>query len=615
MPTRRIKARGMLQRGFTLNRAQVDEEARTVALSFSSETSEVERWFGFEILDHSPDSVRLERLSNRGPVLYLHDANQHLGVVEEVSIEQRKGRGVLRFGNSPLAEEKFQDVRDGILAHVSVGYRVHKMVLEQRSDDGSPDVYRAIDWEPYEISLLPVPADISVGVGRAAGEEFEIEVEEDAMPREEKNQGAPQEQTRAPSTPQMPAQPDVSAITNQVREQELRRIADLESIGARYRGYGGEELARQFIKEGKSATDLRQAILERLPVEDKAGSGEKPEARLDLSAGDLSNYSLLRALNALVEARKGDPRALENAAFEMECSEALAERMGRDPRGLYVPVDVMTRAMTASNNADLVPTEHLAGMFIESLRPNSVVMTLGATVMDGLEGNVDIPRELTNPVFGWIGDDDDALDSEGTTGSIKMAPKTLAGAVPMSRRLLKQSSPSVEAVIQRSMLLGAALGLDYGILAGSGTNNEPMGVFKLSGANVQTVATPGAPTWDELVGFETKVSSDNALRGSLGYVTTSSVTGNLKTTKKDAGSGRFLMEDSTANGYPVAISNQLAANRMAFGNWSDVLVGLWGIIDVNPDLATKAKSGGMVLRIFQDADVGVAHEESFCIDG
>jgi len=616
MATRKIKCDAPLQRSFMLSREAVNEEERTVELSFSSETRDVERWFGVEVLDHSPKAVRLDRMRANGPLLFNHNWNTHIGAVRDIKIENRRGKAVVRFGNSPVAEEKFRDVLDGILTAVSFAYRVHKLVLEEEREDG-PNVYRATDWEPLEISLVTVPADISVGVGRAAGDSFEIEVEDNIMPDENTNPGGAQNtRTADNNSPAAPAQVDRTAIENEVRAIEQKRVADLMAMGTRYAKYGARELAEEYIAKGKSPEDLQRAILERLPSEDNAGTrGDAPaDTRLDLSAGDLRNYSLMRAINAVVAARNGDHKAMKAAAFEMECSRELTDRLGREARGFFVPLDVVTRVMNATTNADLTATQHMSDMFIDTLRPRSVVMQLGATVMDGLDGNLELPRALTNPIFGWIGDDDDANLTDMDTGLIKMAPKTLAGGVPMSRRLLKQSSPSVERVVHNALLKGAALGVDYGILAGAGTNNQPLGISKMPGINTQSIASAGEPTWSELVGFETAVAADNALEGKLAYVTTSGVRGNLKTTAKDAGSGLFLMDGDNANGHPVAVSNQLAANSLMFGNWEDVMVGFWGVIDVNPDLATKAGSGGLILRVFQDADVAIGHAESFCIN-
>jgi len=629
-----INSKELFQRNFLLKRESVNEEDRTVELSFSSETDEVEGWhrygYGIEILDHSPDSVRLERLRNSGPLLFLHDWGQHIGVIENVKIENRRGTALVRFGNSTLADEKFRDVLDGVLVHVSVGYRVHKVVLEESSDD-STDIYRAVDWEPYEISLLPIPADTTVGVGRAATFNFDIEIEERTMSEKDKNKGGTESTTRAAETTSTAPTVKVEEVRNAAREAERTRVADIMSMAERFADHGARGLADVHIKNGNSPDEFRKAILDNLVDEGRAGTGEAA-ADLGLSDKETRSYSLFKAIRAVVAAKEGDNSYMQKeAAFEMECSREISERLDRDAKGFFVPLDIMVsasrqmqmqqlnmmhaRALNSGNAADLIATEHMEGMFIEALRPNSVVMGLGATVIDGLMGNLEIPRELLTPTFHWLDDDDDVPDSEGSFGTIKMSPKTLAGAVPMSRRLLKQSSLSVESLVQNSLLRGAALALDIGALKGTGTNNQPHGIFNLTGINTQAIATAGKPTWSELVGFETAVAADDALQGKLAYVTTAGVRGNLKTTPKDAGSGMFLMGDNNeANGHPLSVTSQLAANEMAFGNWQDLMIGMWGVLDVNPDTAAKASSGGLVLRVFQDADVAIGHSESFCIN-
>jgi HK97 family phage prohead protease len=148
--------------------AVIDQEKRTVELAFSSETP-VERWYGNEVLDHGPKAVRLGRMKQGGALLMDHNTSDQVGVVESVRIDaDRTGRAVMRFGKSARAQEIFQDVVDGIRKNVSVGYRVLAAVLESSKD--GVETYRITDWEPYEISLVSVPADATVGVGRSAEE-------------------------------------------------------------------------------------------------------------------------------------------------------------------------------------------------------------------------------------------------------------------------------------------------------------------------------------------------------------------------------------------------------------------------------------------------------------
>jgi len=612
MPLRKVEQKGLLFRNYQLDSRSIDEEARTVELSFSSETDEIQEWRGIVILDHDPKSIRLNRINKAGPLLFMHNMNLHLGVVEEATIAKKKGTAVVRFGNGKLAAEKFDDVKDEILVNVSVGFRIHRMVLEEEVEDG-PNVYRAIDWEPYEISLVTVPADIDVGVGRSAGEIYDVEIEERIMDPKDKVETTADDNTDAGNNNQVThraAQPAPTVVVNTseaelaARSAERQRTSEILALGD---AHNAMDMAREFVNSDKSVDQMRQALLEKRQPQNEAGSGERSSS-LDLSDSDFKNYSLMRALHAASTSN------WKRAGFELECSIAMAEQVGREARGFFMPVDVLARAMTATTAADLVGTDHRGDLFVEALRPNAVAMMAGATVLSGLQGNVDIPREIGTATAAWIGDDDASGDNDPAMGTIAMSPKTLAGGVPMSRRLLQQSSPGVEMVITRSLLRSMALGLDLGVLAGTGVGNQPEGILNATGVNTQTVASAGAPTWAEIVAFKTKVAEDNAAQGKLAFVTTAGVCGNMETTSKDAGSGIFIKDGDRAAGRPVYESNQLAANTIIYGNFEDVIVGLWDVLDVMPDMATKAASGGMVLRTFQDADVALGHAESFCIN-
>ena len=152
----------------------IDEEARTVELSFSSEAP-YGRYWGTEILGHGEDEVRLGRLRDGGAVMVNHRGDQ-IGVVEDARIdpEEKKGRALLRFSQNTDPDEPrfgnkvFADIVDGIRRNVSVGYEIHRLTLVEQTEE--EDVYRATDWEPFEISIVNVPADPNVGVGRAKDE-------------------------------------------------------------------------------------------------------------------------------------------------------------------------------------------------------------------------------------------------------------------------------------------------------------------------------------------------------------------------------------------------------------------------------------------------------------
>lgn len=181
--TKTIKS-GIGYRSFEIRAADVKED-RTVELAFSSEAPvETYNWdVGrcFEILDHGKDSVDMTRLRSGAALLVEHHRDDQVGVVESATIGADKvGRATVRFGASARAEEIFQDVKAGIRRLVSVGYRVREWMTE-KVEDGGMKTLRATRWEPMEISIVSVPADVSVGVGRSERrEEFTTTITEES---------------------------------------------------------------------------------------------------------------------------------------------------------------------------------------------------------------------------------------------------------------------------------------------------------------------------------------------------------------------------------------------------------------------------------------------------
>lgn len=604
MKTRLIKA-GPLERSIPLQREAIDDEARTIHLAFSSEEP-VERWFGNEILDHSPSSIRLGRLVNGGAVLVGHDHRDHVGVVESASIDSdRRGRATVRFGNSALAIEKFNDVKDGILRHISVGYRIHELTLTKTGDQGED--YRATDWEPMEISFVAVPADPTVGVGRSDddGDENTViinEPDDDEPPatKETEETEKPEDQEETIMAKEL-TPPAVQTDSEELLAGERRRIAEITLLG---RKYNLADQAEQSINDGTSLEQFRALLLDHLNTEQR--SDIKPVTQIDMSPKEVQQYSLMKALRAC---QSGD---WKDAGLELETSLNIADILGKDARGFYVPYDIQHRDMTtgsANEGKELVGTDHLASNFIDALRGQTLLMMLGADVITGLVGNVDIPATDGDGNYYWLDEGEDGTVGTIPTRTVLLSPKTVAGAVPVTRRLLQQSAPSVEAMLMRQMQLGASMAIDNAGFVGA--EKGPVGILKSTGISTVTLATAGKPTWTEVVALETAAAADDALVGNLAYVGHSHVIGHCKSTPRDAGSGLMLMEGGTINGYTGYRKNGLEATDLVFGNFADVAIGMWGVLDVVPDMATKAASGGLVMRIFQDIDIVIKQPKSF----
>lgn len=152
----------------------IDTEKRTAVFSFSSETP-YERFFGLEVLDHAPESVDLSRLNDGAPLLLNHNTDEQIGVVESAWLENKRGMARVRFSANRLASEVFSDIADGIRRNISVGYVVKKYIEER---DEKTTIYRAVGWLPLEVSVVSVPADATVGLGRDADGSFDAVIEE-----------------------------------------------------------------------------------------------------------------------------------------------------------------------------------------------------------------------------------------------------------------------------------------------------------------------------------------------------------------------------------------------------------------------------------------------------
>lgn len=583
-----------LVRSMVFEREQVDQEARTVDVAFSSEIS-VERWFGIEILDHTQGNVRLDLLNGGGAVLMDHNRTDQVGVVEIATIDSdRKGRATLRFGKSARADEVFNDVVDGIRKHISVGYKIHK--YERSSgENGAPDTIRVTDWEPTEISIVAVPADASVGVGRSDQTDINLTLEQG-------NQAMPKP-TAAPEQENRQAAPVVHLNEGEIRQQERSRVAEI-TRAATDAPWDLTALRDQAINDGMSIAEFRAAAFEVASAQPKPAIIRSSE---EMFQRESKEYSLTRALAAQLS---GD---WSQAGFEREMSQELARAGGPIiGGGLMVPMSVfMGRSASTTNNTGLIATNHLGNDFIDVLRANTLLGRLGARFLPGLNGNVAIPKKTASASFGWMAEGANANKSTVGTGNVTLSGKHVGGVVPMTFELMRQSSPAIEQIVREDLLAGLALSIDAAGFAGTGEDNQPLGIYNTPG--IQTITakdTAGKiPSWKELVAMEGLLDDANALLGNLSYAMRPGVHSALKSSPKDAGSGRFIIEGGELNGYKAYSSTQLPVNASMFGNFSDVLVGTWGMVELIP--TRNADTGGLDIGCHQMADVKVRNAQSF----
>jgi HK97 family phage major capsid protein len=612
---------------FELDRATVDAKARTAALSFSSEFP-VERWFGQEVLDHAPTAVRLGRLNNGGALLMDHDRNDQIGVVESATIDPKtkKGRAIVRFGKSARAEEIFQDVMDGIRRLVSVGYRIHKTETESKS--GGVEVVRVTDWEPFEISIVSIPADDSVGVGRGAVSPAPKKLPFKKMePETVIETPAPAAQRAAEHL--APAAPVVAVRGDDGLAQETARIDALRTIGTRAASVNITLDVERAIADGSAPSVMQERLNSALiarntPYAPPAVSGpSRSEQR------DLAQFSMARGIQQL--ASRAGLSGIEKEMHEEGRREALGA--GLALRGEFsVPSIALgsgRRDMTATGgtSGDQGGNTILTtfGPFIDLLYKKMVLRGLGAQFITGLTGNFELPKLLTGTAPAKLAENGASGESSPTTGVVRFTPKRAGRYVEYSKQLIAQSALAWEPILRNDLATMLAIVMETGAINGGGSD-EPTGILNTSGIGSVAGGTNGlALTRANAIKLKTAVAAADADMGSLGFLTNPAVRGKAQETAIDAGSGLFLWkeeQDDRFMGYAAGVTNVVPSNlvkgtsgttcsALIFGNFADLVIAQWGGIDIQVNPYIKDTEG--LVRITADCyyDAGVRRAASF----
>lgn len=568
----------------------------------------VERGNFIEVLSCNPRDVDLTRAPL--PLIVQHDRTQlNVGVIEQVRAEGGKLKGLARFGSSTQAKEILADVKAKVVRSLSVGYELLNIISE------TGRVVR-FSWRPYECSVVSVPADVNAGFYRSLkGQNImtDITIDDDTQTSHT---------TRSQRIAGKPHALD-----------ERDRVREIYAIG---RVHNMHDLADKAVNDGTSLDAFRAIAMSRLRDTGALRPAESPD--LGLSRREVEQFSFVKAILAQM-----DPNyARREAGFEMEASRALAQKLGREPQGIYVPGEVLRYqsrnqrdlvAGTPAYGGNLVATEHHADSFITLLRNRSHVINLGATTLGDLVGNVAIPSQAGAASAFWVAEGGAPTESAQTFGQVPLTPKTVGAFTDFTRRMLLQATPDIESIVRADLAGIIGVEMDRVAIAGSGASNEPLGILNASGIGSVAIGTNGGPiTWTHVLQLEESIANANADEGALAYMTNNRARRALKGTTKvsgDAGAG-FIWSDEmrdasgygTLNGYRSAASNNVPSNlvkgtsgavcsAMIFGNWSDVLIGQWGGLDILVDKITNGTSGGTRVIALLDMDIAIRRAASF----
>jgi len=548
-----------------------------------------EQWQrAWEILDHSPDSINLDRAADGLVILDRHYGDQ-IGLMS-VDVTDRKLGGPVQFCTGTRAQEIAADAAKGLRRNVSVGYQVDSDSYRlEDTMDGVP-VVRAMSWTPYEASFEPVPADPTVGVERSA------------------------KQPAAKRTPAKQKKDEARTMDPKEMAELFARAAqhgiDAAKVAELAQGEGARAALDALIVD-KQASDLKAERAKVTKLEERKPEAPKQErAEVAPIGGDketeakaMRKYSVMNVLRSIAGGKV-------DIGFEREISDECAKIRGKAATGIIVPHAALgTRDFTKSGtSSSSIATNLLAGEFINLLQTKSVLAPLGVRFLSGLVGDVAIPKMSAGATGYWVTEGSDITESQPTLGQVTGAPHTAGALVDISRRLLNQSTPDAEAMVRDEIVARVARTIQIAVFQGTGADGQPTAITGASNINNPSV-TAGTPTYAELLNFIGDIMTDNAEADGMKWVMTGEVWAKLAATFIDSSSNAERVLDwksKTCLGYDYLVSEDVGANSLFFGNWSTVNVGVWGNgVDLNADTATLSASGGLRLVGLQDVDVMV----------
>lgn len=619
---------GLVQkRQFTVSQSPKIEDDR-MAFDFSSEYP-VERWFGREVLSHADGAANFDRLNNSGSFLWNHNPDIVLGVVESATVGERRGKTKVRWSKNPQAQEKRRDVEDGILRNVSFLYEINEAV-----DMGEGGVL-VTRWTPLEVSLVSIPADPTVGLRAHQITEAPPVVEQ--QPKAPPVAAVGSRAAEATIDVKLPptsarimtvetpsnAEEAVRSAVASAATAERQRVTSIAKMCNMHNM--PQTLADELINNGRSLEEAQAIVLEKLGSSSRelqpAGVHTEAGALIGMDQRQIGQYRLMNVLRHLADPTSNAAR--DAAGFELECSAEAQKRFQRSANGVLVPFDVLIgrrdqQVGTLSKGGALVGTELLAGSFVDMLQNRSALMQSGITQINGLVGNVDIPRKTAASQHYWIGEDVDATASDVTFGLISSTPKTIAVRLPVSRRSMIQTTPDIDTIVRGDMSERLALGIDDSGLYGTGANAQPLGLKNVTGIGAVTLdggadlvypailggGTHDTGVWGNYVTMRGNAYAGNVDVASARYIMNGmTMAGCEQTLRASAAGSDYIVNDQGNIGrYPVVMSNQVKTNDVFFGDFADMVLLTWGGLDIVVDNVTQAAKGQVIFTVMQDVD-------------
>jgi len=631
-----IKQKGLLRRGVEAAAILIERKDNQDTLTFPASSEEpVERWYGTEVLSHEKSAVRLDRAkSGAMPLLFNHNVDDPIGVISDARVENNR----LMVDAKLFATDRAQEVKtmiDGGLRNVSLAYRIN--VIEENT---KTEVYTMTDWEPYEVSIVSVPADPTVGIGRCE-KEYDVRMIRASKPDSSPPAAVvPPQAARAPiSQPPAPsAQTKEQVMTDEenaaavaAEAANTRKIGAVEAEKERRQAIANlcksnridARVEARWIEEGMPLTKIASEILD--VMEERGRQHPVSASAVGMSVKEAKGYSIFRAIRAM-KFGGNNPKFIEEASFEIECSRTVAKQLGRElTSNILVPGEVLTRPLGAeaasramatqpgSKGGYLVNVENMG--FIDILRNRSVALAMGARNLSGLVGNVTFARQTGKGTVTWQGGDGTSVTAtDQALGQLSMTPKTAIAITDVSEQLLRQSTPSAEQFVMADLAADIAIdGVDAVVIKGTG-GAQPIGIENTSG--ITSGQDAASATYAKILAFVSTAGGANAIRGNPGWVTTTAGAARLMQVQRFTSTDTPLwtgnMLDGELVGFKAMSSEQLTAAHLIFGSWNEVIIGDWGVLELAMDNGgTRFNQAQVGIRAMWMVDVLIRYPQAF----
>lgn len=594
-------------------------------LSLSSEEP-VFRYFadgqeGYEVLSHAPGAIDMSRAARGLAILRNHDPETQVGRLRDIALDPvaKKLRGLPQWSRSQAGIETQQDVEDGIQQEVSVGYMVSAYAPDEQMPDGTL-LRRATSWAPLEVSMVPIPADVTVGVGRS--------VDDGALPTGESKPVA-----------QEVRMSEVAAGAGGASPVAETRVADLEALIAtglpdpRMKEFAQGRMA-EWIRSKATVDGAKAELYEELAKRYQAGAPGFAPAGPELTPKEFRQFSITRAIRGQLDgSRKG---------MEFEISAELAKTYGRETAGVFLPWQVQASAFagvahskraneltvaTAAAGGYLKFTDY-AG-FVDLFRERLVTLAAGTQYIPGLRSDFQWIRKSAGSTGGWQSTElTNQTNSAWTLATVTLQPKIYQDSLIASRKMIEQAEEAFEPLIRNEIAQTHAVAVEKAVLNGTGASGQPTGIAGTSGIGASAVGgTNGlVPAYSHLMALLSDVTSANVPVDNFAYITHPLGMARLAQTQRFTSTDTPLwdtrMGERAVLGFRSFMSGAVPSAQtkgtstdcyyIYGGDFSQSVLGEFGTMQVVVDPYTLGPAQ-VKLSSIQMVDVGVLYPAAFSV--